>query len=170
MTNREVCMYISTLNPHKNDNNEDYIADRCVIEGYGQTTGGYLDDLEHIDFKQAEPSQKKHFLDYYSQEIRINKAPSYNRLFCPQLMLFIAEVAGVSRSALVEALEIVKEYENRHKLRYGEKNAVYLFVDRDTFNAFKEKIHIFKVNQAIRNSKDWNEVCEKVRTLFVNDN
>ena len=86
MNNREVCECVKTIDLHK----ERYFSEICVEEGYGQTWGGYLTSGKTL-------SQKDHFLQYYGREDMAEKMPSYTYLRCPQLLLFIAEAAGVSR-------------------------------------------------------------------------
>ena len=162
MNNGKVCEYVRTLEPHKNNIGEEYISDLCVKEGYGQSCGGYLNTCKKDDIKLAEPSQKEHFLNYYGD--KIEKLPNYYYLRCPQLLLFIAEIAGVSSKSLEEAYKIVKDYENANKLRNKDKNANYMW-GKQAFREFKSKIHFTDVVTIIRNSENWDEVREKSMKL-----
>ncbi|MCI1673529.1 MAG: hypothetical protein LKI34_04860 [Bifidobacterium tibiigranuli] len=162
MNNREVCEYISTVEPHKNNEGKEYISDLCVKEGYGQTCGGYLKDCEKKGMKSAEPSQKEHFLDYYGD--KGEKSPTYYFLRCPQLLLFIAEIAGLSSERLENAFEILKAYENSENLRNKEKNGNYIW-ERQVFRDFKSQMCISDVVRIIRKAKDWDGVKDKVKEL-----
>ena len=105
MNNREVCEYVKGLDAQKNDMGKEYIAEKCVSEGYGQTCGGYLKGKNINAF-----SQKEHFLSYYGSEKKKDKLPSYSYLRCPQLLLFIAEIAGMPKEKLEEAYNIIIKY------------------------------------------------------------
>nr|WP_308743435.1 hypothetical protein [uncultured Anaerocolumna sp.] len=164
MNNREVCEYVNTLEPHNNNNGEEYISDLCVKQGYGQSCGGYLKTCKKDDIKLAEPSQKQHFLNYYGDKCMAEKLPTYYYLRCPQLLLFIAEIAGVSRENLKNAYTIVKEYENANKIRNKEKNANYMW-RKQAFRDFKLKIHISEVVRIIRTAENWEEVRNRTEKL-----
>ena len=162
MNNGKVCEYVRTIEPHKNNIGEEYISDLCVKQGYGQSCGGYLKTRKKDDIKLAEPSQKEHFLNYY--EDKSEKLPTYYYLRCPQLLLFIAEIAGVSRKSLKGAYKKVRDYENANKLRYKEKNANYMW-GKKAFRDFKSQIHISDVVRIIRDAENWHEVREKALKL-----
>ncbi|MGB4661872.1 MAG: hypothetical protein WBI07_22045, partial [Mobilitalea sp.] len=104
MNNGKVCEYVRTIEPHKNNIGEEYISDLCVKQGYGQSYGGYLKTCKNDDIKLAEPSQKEHFLNYYGD--KAEKLPTYYYLRCPQLLLFISEIAGVSSKSLDDAYKV----------------------------------------------------------------
>lgn len=162
MNNGKVCEYVRTIEPHKNNIGEEYISNLCVMQGYGQSCGGYLKACNKYDIKLAEPSQKEHFLNYYDD--KAGNLPTYNYLRCPQLLLFIAEIAGVSRKNLKDAYKIVMDYENTHKLRYNEKNGNYMW-GKQVFREFKSKIHINDVVGIIRNAENWEEVIKRTMKL-----
>ena len=105
MNNREVCEYIKTIDLLQN-HKERYFSEICVEEGCGQTCGGYLTSGKTL-------SQKDHFLQYYGREDMAEKMPSYTYLRCPQLLLFIAEAAGVSREKIESAYNELKQYEDK---------------------------------------------------------
>ncbi|MCW6110142.1 ORF6N domain-containing protein [Clostridium sporogenes] len=162
MNNGKVCEYVRTIEPHKNNFGEEYISDLCVKQGYGQSCGGYLKTCKKDDIKLAEPSQKEHFLNYYDD--KAEKLPTYNKLRCPQLLLFIAEIAGVSKKSLKDAYKIVMDYENDNKLRYKEKNANYM-LGKQALRDFKSQIHISEVISIIKNAENWNDVIEGTMKL-----
>ncbi len=118
MNNREVCEYIKTIDLLQN-HKERYFSEICVEEGYGQTCGGYLTSGKTL-------SQKDHFLQYYGREDMAEKMPSYTYLRCPQLLLFIAEAAGVSREKIENAYNELKQYEDKNHLHKTEKHGSYL--------------------------------------------
>jgi len=115
MNNGKVCEYVRTVDPHKNSIGEEYLSDLCVKQGYGQSCGGYLKTCKKDNMKLEEPSQKEHFINYYGA--KAEKRPTYNYLRCPQLLLFIAEIAGVSRESLETAYKTVIDYESTNELR-----------------------------------------------------
>lgn len=162
MNNREVCEYVRKLDSDKNCEGKEYFADLCVKQGYGQSCGGYL--ISYSEENLQKPTQKKHFLDYYSHEDRIDNKPSYYYLRCPQLLLFIAEIAGVPKKTLTDAFNIVKDYENENDLRNKEKNGNYMW-GSEHYRDFKKKLHIGSLVRLIRQSENWDEVIEKVKKL-----
>lgn len=160
MTNGEVCKFINKI-----PNNQKYLADRCVCEGYGQSCGGYLISSTNKKTKTGTSSQKEHFLSYYGAEKILNKSPSYHYLRCPQLLLFIAEVAGISKNRIKKAYEILKKYENDKGLRgTSEKNGNYIWRER-VFKEFKKQLQIFELVKIIRKENNWQEVQIKAKKL-----
>ena len=89
MNNRKVCEYISKISERE------YLADLCVKQGYGQSCGGYLTSYSKDNSILTRPSEKRHFLNYYGNEKNAERNPTYYYLRCPQLLLFIAEIAGI---------------------------------------------------------------------------
>lgn len=155
MNNEKVCDYVRTIDPHQIS-----IGDLCVKQGYGQSCGGYLITCKRG--KLEEPSQKEHFLNYYGN--KAEKLPTYNYLRCPQLLLFIAEIAGVSSKRLEDAYKILRDYEDKKDLRNKEKNANYIWGKPD-FREFKTKIHINALVRIIRDAYNWDEVRKGISAL-----
>lgn len=153
MKNRDVCDYVKTIDPQK----DNYIADFCVKEGYGQSCGGYLKDCN-----KKYMSQKEHFLNYYGD--KTEALPTYDSLRCPQLLLFIAEIAGVSKESLEKAYEIVKNYEDDNKLKDTEKDGNYMW-GKPAFRKFKSKIHISAIVKIIIEADNWDVVRERTMKL-----
>lgn len=162
MINRDVCEYVSSIEPHKNDKGEEYISNLCVKESYGQTCGGYLKDCKKIDTKLAEPSQQEHFLYYYCNKAKM--PPTYYYLRCPQLLLFIAEIAGIPRENLKSAYKILQDYENNNELAGKEKNGNYMW-GKQAFRDFKSQIYISELVKIIKGAENWNEVRARVKDL-----
>lgn len=78
-------------------------------------------------------------------------------------MLFIAEIAGVSKERLDEAKKKVIEYEDENRLKgKKDKNGNYIYRS-DNFKQLKEIICINEVNNIIRDANCWDEVREKVK-------
>lgn len=157
MNNKEVCDYVQTIDLF--NNGKTYISELCVNEGFGQSCGGYLElENEHL-------SQKEHFLNYYGGSDKAGKLPSYNYLRCPQLLLFIAELAGVSRKKLENAYEKLQEYEINKGLKDSkEKNGNYLCREQ-ILKDFKAQLCIHAVVKIIKNSKNWDEVKVQTKEL-----
>lgn len=153
MNNREVCESI-----RKNKSNTS-ISDTCVEHGYGQTCGGYLKRRD-----KSLPSEKEHFLNYYSNKRNAEKFPTYYRLRCPQLLLYIAEIAGVSQKSLEAAYGVLIDYEEKNNLRNTEKGGNYIWREKE-FSEFKEVLKINDIVTIIRNAKTWDEVQEKASQL-----
>ncbi len=75
---------------------------------YRQKKGGYIKKAKdmhiEIDIEKAEPNQKWHLLiSYYDELIDCKKDAKncYNRLLCPELLLWMADAAGIE-SEIVE--------------------------------------------------------------------
>lgn len=162
MNNGKVCEYVRSIESHKNNIGEEYISDLCVKQGYGQSSGGYLKTCKRYDIKLAEPSQKEHFLNYYSD--KAESPPTYYYLRCPQLLLFIAEIAGVSSKSIKKAYTILMDYENDNELKNKEKNGNYMW-GKQAFRDFKSKIHISEVVKIISDAQNWDEVRERTLNL-----
>ena len=159
MINVQVCDFLKSI-----PNEGKYIADICVIEGYGQSSGGYLNASANKPLSYA-PSQKEHFLNYYGRKSMLKKLPSYHYLRCPQLLLFIAEVAGVSQNRLKRAYEILKKYENDKGLRgTTEKNGNYIWKE-SVFKDFKEQLQISQLVKMIREEDNWEKVQIRAKEL-----
>ena len=103
-------------NVHRNCNDDELVCDMMVKDGLGQTVGGYFEVAEYpkykrkIDRSKAEPSQAFHFFEYYidDKKIIVQKKTSYNSLKSPQLIMYIAEMAGLNRQILLECLGFIK--------------------------------------------------------------
>ena len=158
MNNRTVCEAISKLKEKQ------YIADKCVKEGYGQNCGGYLGPVSKKDNKVAGPSEKEHFLTYYGREEVAEKTPTYQYLRCPQLLLFVAEAAGVSEENLKKAYCILKAYEKDNRLEGTEKSGNYMW-GKEEFRAFKLQLQICNVVKIIKAANNWDEVVKEVKKL-----
>jgi len=162
MNNRTVCEAIRKL--EKKEKEKEYLADTCVKEGYGQNCGGYLGPVSKKDNKAAGPSEKEHFLSYYGREEIAEKNPTYQYLRCPQLLLFIAEVAGVSKENLEKAYCILKAYEDKDEVKEKEKNGNYIWGQKE-FTAFKVQLQISNVVKIIKAANNWDEVVKEVKQL-----
>lgn len=147
MLNKEICQFIQSVNDRFNEDRVEYVAERCVREGYGQTIGGYLDkNGKHM-------TQKEHFLYYYGSEKNKQKEPYYYFLRCPQLLLFVAEVMGVERVRIEKAYDILKSYEDKLKIRKKEKNGNYMYQyeqGKEIFRDFKSELLIADINRLVK--------------------
>lgn len=160
MNNGDVCEFIEKLNDEK-----EYIADICVNDEYGQTCGGYLSS------KDADPKsikQKEHFMNYYGRNDELkNKKPTYQYLRCPQLLLFIAELAEMPD--VEEAYEMLKVYEEKNSLYKTDKSGNYLWGTKDGFlSEFKQKLGIYQLVKIIKSEdvSNWDDVKERVKISF----
>lgn len=163
MTNQQVYEYISGLSEHKMDC--DYFADQYVKDGYGQVKGGYFaiakkTDGVVISQEEAEPNQKWHMIDsYYKGKIEngfdMQTPATLGRIMCPQLMLWIAEIAGLKEPYLEKAISEAIDYEDNHKTKDSRKIKTVL----------KGPLHWDEITQIIRFAEDWKEVKNKVSQL-----
>ena len=143
---------------HKNASGDELICDIMVKNGLGQTTGGYFDEARRpewnikIERESANPSQEYHFREYYIENHKTNHikngVPSYYRLFCPQLLMYIAEVAGLPKKLLLDAYQYLRSYEERNHLIYSPKNARYL--PADVLKEYKRLLCIRQITDSIK--------------------
>jgi len=150
MTNKEVCNYISKI-----ENVNDFYAEQLVREGYGQNIGGYL--AENTNRK---PTQQEHFISYYQNKEKV----TYQYLRCPQLLIFIAEAAGLSKERIKNACSHLKDYENNKKIKCENKNGNYIW-RKCILRCIKSDIEISNIVKIIKESNTWDEVQEKVGKL-----
>ena len=160
MNNKAVCEYVEKMKPIESE----YFAEKLVNTGYGQTCGGYLQGIRRKEAIEKRTSQREHFLSYYGSEKKKDKSPSYNYLRCPQLLLFIAEIAGVQKEKLEEAYNIITKYEDEHDLKGKEKDANYIYRECG-FKDLKKVLQISMIVKIINESDYWCEVREKVSLL-----
>ena len=162
MTNQEVYDYIK--NNIKSDAN--YISDEYVKAGYGQIKGGYFDvayrNNEKRCKKDAKPSQKWHLIVSYYDSKKANnnfdmqKKASLSRIMCPQLMMWIAEIAGLNEKILRKAIEEAINYEKNNKTKDSRK------IKKDVLiNA----LHWNEINRVIQTANTWDEVINQVSKI-----
>lgn len=157
MNNDAVCRIIKEIDDYE------CIADQCVKDGYGQTCGGYLcsTNTSLVSIKQ-----KEHFLSYYGKKDVKEKNPTYQYLRCPQLLLFIAEISGISELKIKKAYNKLKEYEKNNGLYKTDKSGNYLWGRKDKFlSEFKEELEIYSLVKIIKEANDWEEVKDKIRKI-----
>lgn len=160
MNNAAVCKIIKELEC-KNLVKTQY-SEQCVKEGYGQTCGGYLNQCKKSAVNPIDISQTMHFITYYGT--KPDKMPTYQYLRCPQLLLFIAENAGLQKKYLVKGYEIVKKYEDDNKLKFTNKNANYMW-GQQAFRNFKLELHVKDLVKIIKESSNWKDVVAQVEQL-----
>lgn len=136
---------------------ENYIADEFVANGYGQTTGGYMKGEKD----GCHPSQYEHFINYYSNHLE--SSPTFANLWCPELMLFIAEALKVDTKEVCEARDIVISYEEENALKGHNKNATYL--PKDILVTFKNKLKLYKLCKILKENDDWKTIEEEISKL-----
>ncbi len=101
---------------------EHYAISDDFIHGYQQKDGGYIekarDEKLLVDAQQAEPNQKWHFFKAYFESAFDEKILTrdgmardvYNRHWhCPELLLWVAEAAGIDTSRVAQASQEAKE-------------------------------------------------------------
>lgn len=179
MNNIEFWNCIKEYDEHKNTKNEELLCDALVKEGLGQTIGGYFEVAEYPKYRKetnremAKPSQSFHFFEYYIDDEKNNrseKMPSYSKLKCPQLIMYIAEMAGLSREILEECRSFLRELEQKASLVGTKKGGGYLENVRynDSSNCLTElikRIHMKEIEGIIKESSTYDEIVQKVSAI-----
>ncbi len=114
VTMKEFTEFLSTKKEH-------YPLSDEFIEKYQQTSGGYLDTARNmgllVDKEQHEPNQKWHFFTSWFDAsikdgtVKLTDDPKnvvYNRLLCPELLLWIFEASGVNPTKVRKAKEVAE--------------------------------------------------------------
>lgn len=167
MTNQEVYNYIKKhVDDHVNKDGNEYLADFYVKKGYGQVKGGYFEEAYILEKKiykpEAEPSQKWHLIvPYYDykiekQQINMQEKANLGRIVCPQLMLWIAEIAGLNQNILKSAMEHAIKYEKDNKTKDSRKikNMV-----------LKKELHWTEIINCIKNADTWEDVVTRIDSI-----
>lgn len=145
----------------KVDSTQFTVASDFVKLGYGQTVGGYMTSGDE------RPDQKEHFINYYKD--KTDRTPSFTNLWCPELMLFIAEILGLNREYIEEARDYVMTIEDKYELRGKDKGATYLsFKDETGENVlvnFKKKLKIYEINKILRECANLEEALRKISDI-----
>lgn len=84
------------------------ISDCFIKAGYGQKKNGYIKkakkENKRISCEDAEPDQRWHFLESYASTLDgKGDAKSMYRIICPELLLWMAEAAGIDSKVVTEA-------------------------------------------------------------------
>lgn len=178
MTNQQIYNYIDKkVLEHISRNGNEYIADEYVKEGYGQTEGEYFNYAKKnkidINPSVAEPNQKWHLLvSYYDYKVKfkkfnMNTSSSLERIYCPQLMLWIAEVAGLNIEALKEAKRKAIIFEKEKKCtdcKFFNSNKFFQNLKKEVL---VESLHWYEIMQALREEENWNNVLNRVEKLHL---
>lgn len=101
---------------------EHYPLSDEFIERYQQADGGYIDTAKKlgllVDKEQHEPNQKWHFFTSWFEAsledgtVTMESDPQtvvYNRLLCPELLLWIYEASGVEPTKVKMAKEVAEQ-------------------------------------------------------------
>ena len=156
MTKKEVNEYL-TQNAIKTD----YKADILTREGHGQTIGAYHNEAK----KQGvdKPTQKWHFtVSYYENIKNVDAKPTYYRLHCPELLIWIAEVSGLNDRLIDETIDFIKRFENGREMRGKDKGTDFFYAIEPVI---KDLLRMDDINNIIKNAENWDEVIEKVNVL-----
>lgn len=174
MYNLEFWNAIKEFDEHENPYGNELICDQIVIEGLGQTKGGYFETAceprynKQVIREKAEPSQQFHFFSYYidAKINRSEKKPTYDSLKCPQLIMYIAEMAGLDAKFIDKAFNFLKDFEEKRGLKETEKGATYLEkIEGNPSEVFKFILHISDIQKIITKSNSYEEIVKKVSRL-----
>ena len=159
---------------HQNAEGKELLCDKMVKAGLGQTCGGYFDeDIRKkynvkIDRAMAEPSQLFHFKEYYVDENMVygeihhaaKDNPSYHKLWCPQLMLFIAEMAGLNKILLENAYRFVEEYETETGI-IGKDNKTGGYL-KEKIKEYRIILHMKEITDIISEEEEYDIILTRV--------
>jgi len=118
---------------------------KCNNGKYQQSkTNGYMVRAKEmgvtIDYTQAEPNQKWHLLKSYcartDDDFEINNAT----FKCPELILWIAEAAGIDKKVIIEAKKNARIIIDEGVDGRARNVAGKCIIDTIGWNAFEEKI------------------------------
>ena len=175
MNNLEFWNAIKKFDEHKNPYGKELVCDQIVIEGLGQTKGGYFETAceprynKQVIREKAEPSQQFHFFSYYIDPKKMNrseKMPTYANLKCPQLIMYVAEMAGLDAKIVDKAFNFLKDFEEKRGLKETEKGATYLEkIEGNPSEVFKDILHISEIQTIITKSSSYEEIVRKVSRL-----
>ncbi len=149
MKNGEVCEYVYIL---KKNMPKEYIADGLTREEYGQSVGGYF-------------KANRGRLGETAQGVHILQADHFLR--CPQLILFIAEIAGASSECIENAYGMLKQYEDNNNLRYSLKSGNYIW-GKEVLNTFKAELKFKEIVKIIKEADNWDDVRKQVALIDWN--
>lgn len=174
MNNLEFWNAIKKFDEHKKPDGNELKCDKLVKKGFGQTKGGYFETAcepgynKQVIREKAEPSQQFHFFSYYidAKINRSEKKPTYTSLKCPQLIMYIAEMAGLDAKIVDEAFNFLKDFEEKRGLKETEKGATYLEkIEGNPSEVFKDILHISEIQTIITKSSSYEEIVGKVSLL-----
>ena len=140
---REIVNYFKTKNKHYP------ISDSFIKSGYQQKNSGYISKAKkiglEIDYKNAEPNQKWHFIDSYASEKQGSDVYKH-LLVCPELLLWMAEACGIDnsivRKAENKAREIINIGRKENKEGQSRNQAGIMIRKMITWNMIEEKIFV----------------------------
>ena len=94
--------------------------------------------------------------------------PTYPWLKCPQLLMYIAEVAGLDSKRLDDAYEFLEKVEKERNLKGTEKSAKYL--KSEELKDYKKLLCISTINKIIKEiekgEKQGEELREEIRNAI----
>ena len=174
MNNLEFWNAIKKFDEHKNADGKELTCDKLVKNGFGQTINGYFETARETRYnkqvirEKAEPSQQFHFFSYYidAKINRSEKKPTYASLKCPQLIMYVAEMAGLDTKIVDKAFNFLKDFEEKRGLKETEKGATYLEkIERNPSEVFKFILHISDIQNIITESSSYEEIVKEVSRL-----
>lgn len=151
---------------------DDSIAESMKAKGYGQTVSGsnhypYPNPVHYRHGDRTMMSEFEHFTVCYLQYLGNkdqrywHQNADYRHIRCPQLVMFIAETAGLNHGRCLEAYHLIQAYENNAGIRDTEKNANYLY-GKPTWHAYTGILRFDDINDIISDAGNWDEVMSRV--------
>lgn len=122
------------------------ISKSFVCNGFGQKSGGYIalarKNRISIDMENAEPNQQWHLLTAYYNELTDDqkRTKNYRYLKCPELLLWIAEAAGIDSALVDKAANEAREIINNGTNGYSRIKAASKIKTIITWDMIEEKI------------------------------
>ena len=130
-------MTVGDLKRFYGDKDEHYeISDRFVKGGYQQKNSGpgtyigYADELGmEINYLEAKPNQHWHLIESYCKGKSDDEKVYSSRLKCPELLLWMAEAAGIDKETIDKAEKEARDIIDKGKNGYARVNAAYKIVE-----------------------------------------
>ncbi len=144
-------------------------TDEIILSGLGQNTGGYFDDIpklfnENLQYNHCQFS----YLGHKRYADKQDKVVNFSYLRSPNIISFIAEVAGISEETIADAWKIIVEYEKDNNLIGStEKNGNYVWGKKDkdgsVLGRFKNALDYKIVCSLIKEKNSLDEVREELK-------
>ena len=157
---------LDSLDDYKDVNECEFYADKLSFEGYGQNTGGY------IGYKGVNnPSQKFHLITaYFQYNFDRNRRCCLNRVKCPQIILWIAEIVGIDKDRIIEGYNYIRKAEDK-LFKENPKGLLKVTEYWKTMenliniNEFKNILQYKQICKMINDSKNWEDVIKNCSEL-----
>ena len=145
------------------ESGREYKSDVLTKQGYGQTRGAYYDVARRLNIDDQEnPTQWWHCTVSYLGPKDGTRSPTFERLQCPELMIWIAEVTGLKDENVDSAIKLLKEYEKQMNSVGTRKGADFF---DPIIDEIKEVLHMREINKILIKSASWDEAKREIQSI-----